>query len=287
MFKEENIPLEMKGKKQWVCYRKKSEDGKTKKFMLNPSDLTFAKANDPTTWSSFLTAMKSLRKKQLHIDGLAFVLTGGYVFIDTDHSIDGDGNVNELSKKLLSLLPATYAEKSCSGHGIHIIAKGSLEKEAKKRNDSLGIEIYDSKRFLCMTGDVIDGRKEIVSYPKEIEEISKSIVGWMPPPRKIERIAPSMSEREIIEKIRKSRQGDKFSALYEGDISGYPSASNADFAMASLLAFWTQDGNQIASIMLSSGLAREKWEKNASYLTTTIKKALSLCPKAYKGECEM
>lgn len=185
------------------------------------------------------------------------------------------------------MLPTTYAEKSCSGRGIHIIAKGKLEKEAKKRNDSLGIEIYDSKRFLCMTGDIIDGRKEIVPYPKEIEEISKSIVGWMPPPRKIERIAPSMSEREIIEKIRKSRQGDKFSALYEGDISGYPSASNADFAMASLLAFWTQDGNQIASIMLSSGLAREKWEKNASYLTTTIKKALSLCPKAYKGECEM
>lgn len=287
MFKEENIPLEMKGKKQWVCYRKKSVDAKTKKFMLNPSDLAFAKANDPTTWSSFLTAMKVLRRKELRIDGLAFVLTNGYVFIDTDHSIDGDGNVNELSKKLLSMLPTTYAEKSCSGHGIHIIAKGSLGKEAKKRNDSLGIEIYDTKRFLCMTGDIIDGRKEIVSYPKEIEEISKSIVGWMPPPRKIERIAPSMSEREIIEKIRKSRQGDKFSALYEGDISGYPSASNADFAMASLLAFWTQDGNQIASIMLSSGLAREKWEKNAFYLTTTIKKALSLRRKAYKGECEM
>lgn len=287
MFKEENIPLEMKGTKQWVCYRKKSVDGKTKKFMLNPSDLTFAKANDPTTWSSFLTAMKVLRRKELRIDGLAFVLTNGYVFIDTDHSIDDDGNVNELSRRLLSILPETYAERSCSGHGIHIIAKGRLVKDAKKRNDSLGIEIYDTKRFLCMTGDIIDGRKEIVPYPKEIEDISKSIVGWMPPPKRIERIAPSMSEREIIEKIRKSRQREKFDALYEGNTAGYPSASNADFAMASILAFWTQDRNQIGSIMLSSGLAREKWEKNAFYLQTTIKKALSLCRKAYKGECEM
>lgn len=287
MFKEENIPPEMKGKKQWVCYRKKEVDGKTKKFMLNPTDLTFAKANDPATWSSFLTAMKTLKRKELHIDGLAFVLTSGYVFIDTDHSIDEEGNVNELSKKLLSMLPDTYAERSCSGRGFHIIAKGKLEKKAKKRNDSLGIEIYDTKRFLCMTGDVIDGRKEIFSYPKQIEEISRSIVGWMPPPRKIERIAPSMSEREIIEKIRKSRQRDKFNALYEGNISGYPSASNADFAMASILAFWTQDRNQIEAIMLSSGLAREKWEKNASYLPMTIEKALSQCSRAYKGECEM
>lgn len=287
MFKEENIPSEMKGKKHWVCYRKRNVDGKTRKFMLNPSNLSFAKANDPTTWSSFLTAMRVLKKKELNIDGLAFVLTDGYVFIDTDHSVDDEGNVNELSQRLLSMLPETYAERSCSGHGLHIIAKGKLEKNARKRNDLLGIEIYDTKRFLCMTGDIIGERKEIIAYPKEIEEISRSVVGWMPPPRKIERIAPSMSEREIIEKIRESRQKDKFNALYEGNTAGYPSASNADFAMASILAFWTQDRNQIESIMLSSGLAREKWEKNASYLPMTIEKALSQCSKAYKGESEM
>ena len=289
-FREENIPKEMKDRKQWVCYRKREKDGRTMKMMLNPSDLTFARSNDPSTWSTFLTAMKALRNPRLHIDGLAFVLTEGYVFIDTDHSIDDEGKINQISKELLERLPGTYAERSCSGHGIHIISKGMMPERARKRNDSLGIEMYETKRFLCMTGDIIDGRSEIKELDSEIKRISKEIVGIAPPKVMLPRTAPTMGDKEIIEKIRKSGQRAKFERLYSGDVSGYPSASNADFAMARILAFWTQDARQIESIMRSSGLVREKWDHglgDSTYLEVTIENALSCHTKTYGQGMEM
>lgn len=289
-FHEENIPKELKAKKQWVCYRKKLIDGKTRKMMLNPANLTYAKSNDPSTWSTFLTGMKALRNKKLGMDGLAFVLTNGYVFIDTDHSIDEKGNVNEVTKKLLEMLPGTYAERSCSGHGIHIICKGYMPKNAKKRNDSLGVEMYETKRFLCMTGDVIDDRREIKDRSCAIAEISKSIVGISQPKIILPRTTPTMSDNEIMGKIRNSAQRGKFERLYSGDISAYPSASNADYAMVRILAFWTQDKAQIESIMRSSGLAREKWNNrlgNSTYLEVTIDNALSQRTRTYSPGAEL
>lgn len=289
-FHEENIPKELKAKKQWVCYRKKLIDGKTRKMMLNPANLSYAKCNDPSTWSTFLTGMKALRNKKLGMDGLAFVLTNGYVFIDTDHSIDEKGNVNEVTKKLLEMLPGTYAERSCSGHGIHIICKGNMPKNAKKRNDSLGVEMYETKRFLCMTGDVIDDRREITDCSDAIAEISKSIVGISQPRIILPRTTPTMSDNEIMVKIRNSAQWSKFERLYSGDISAYPSASNADYAMVRILAFWTQDKAQIESIMRSSGLAREKWNNrlgNSTYLEVTIDNALSQRTRTYSPGAEL
>ena len=289
-FHEENIPKELKAKKQWVCYRKKLIDGKTRKMMFNPANLTYAKSNDSSTWSTFLTGMKALRNKKLGMDGLAFVLTNGYVFIDTDHSIDEEGNINEVTKKLLGMLPGTYAERSCSGHGIHIICKGHMPKNAKKRNDSLGVEMYETKRFLCMTGDVIDDRLEIKDCSDAIAEISKSIVGISLPKIILPRTTPTMSDNEIMGKIRNSAQRGKFERLYSGDISAYPSASNADYAMVRILAFWTQDKAQIESIMRSSGLAREKWNNrlgNSTYLEVTIDNALSQRTRTYSPGAEL
>ena len=137
----ENIPKELKDKNQWVCYRIKKDGEKTAKFMLSPNDFKFAKSNDPSTWSSFEKAKSVLDKKWLRIDGLAFVLNEGYVFIDIDHSVDENGNFSELTNTLLNELPNTYAERSCSGKGVHIICKGDLGDNYKRRNDEIGLEM--------------------------------------------------------------------------------------------------------------------------------------------------
>lgn len=289
-FIEKNIPQEMKAKKQWVCYRKRDFGGKVIKQMFNPLKMNFAKSNDPNTWSTFLTASKVLKNPRNHLDGMAFVLTEGYVFIDTDHSIDENGNINEISRKLLDIFDGTYAERSCSGHGIHIICKGKMPKDAKKRNDSLGIEIYETKRFLCMTGDIIEGRKEIKDCFDEVDEVCRNIVGINPPYVPIARGIPTMSDAALIERIRKSGQGAKFDALYRGDMSAYHSASNADYALARILTFWTEDANQIKSIMKSSGLVRDKYDRplgNSTYLDVTIEHALAMSQRRYGEQYEL
>ena len=281
----ENIPKELKDKNQWVCYRIKKDGEKTAKFMLSPNDFKFAKSNDPSTWSSFEKAKSVLDKKWLRIDGLAFVLTEGYVFIDIDHSVDENGNFSELTNTLLNELPNTYAERSCSGKGVHIICKGNLGDNYKRRNDEIGLEMYQTKRFVCITGNVVNDRFDILDYSKIIKDINKKYLGEASVKVEIPRIEPTMSDIELINRIRESKQARKFDELYSGNISGYPSPSNADFAFVRLLVFWTQDRKQIDSIFRSSGLMRDKWDKkigDSTYGDITINNALSSYSRTYK-----
>ena len=287
----ENIPNELKSKNQWVCYRIKKDGEKTAKYMLNPKNLKFAKSNDPSTWSSFYTAKTVLENKKLKIDGLAFVLTEGYVFIDIDHSVNEEGNFSELTNKLLNELPNTYAEHSCSGKGVHIICKGDLGDNYKRRNDEIGLEMYQTKRFVCITGDVINDRFDILDYSNIIKDINKKYLGVMPPKVVVTRCEPTLSDNELINRIRTSKHASKFEELYGGNINNYPSHSNADFALVKLLAFWTQDRNQIDSIFRTSGLYRDKWDKrigDSTYGDITIENALSTQKETYKVKhCEM
>lgn len=280
-FHSENIPNEMKEKKQWVAYFKKvdAESGHVGKIMVSPNTYRHARSNEPSDWSDFYKAKMYLSRYK-NMDGLAFVLTKGIVFVDIDHSIDERGNLSPLAKKLLDEFPCTYAERSCSGHGIHILMKGTLPKDCMKRNDDIGLEMYDTKRFCCITGDVIDNRTEFIDYSKKAEEIAKSLMGRkvVNPVPKPYYGHPTLSESQIIEKASRSKSGQKFMRLYSGDITGYQSQSSADLALVSMIAFYTQDANQIDHIFRSSGLFREKWDSprgESTYGRMTIETSLS------------
>lgn len=288
-FITKNIPKELKSLKQWVCYRTKKTEEKTAKFMISPLTGEFAKSNDESTWADYDTAFRYMVSKRM--EGLAFVLTKGLVFVDIDHVTDENGNIGEFAMKLLEELPDTYAERSVSGKGVHIFCFGNLPKDALKRNDELGLEMYDTKRFVCITGDVIDGRNQILDYSCRIPTINEKYIGK----RQIREKALCcntvvFSDHELIDKIRESRQWQKFESLYRGDISGYPSHSNADYAFVRMLSFWTQDKSQIDAIVRSSGLYRDKWDRrigDSTYGEITIENALREQTRTYKTVCEM
>ena len=62
--------------------------------------------------------------------------------------------------------------------------------------------------------------------------------------------------------MNKSRQGEKFRRLWEGDTSGYESHSEADAALCSILSYWTKgDTAQIDRLFRRSGLMRTKWDE--------------------------
>jgi len=84
-----------------------------------------------------------------------------------------------------------------------------------------------------------------------------------------------LSDEEIIEKARTANNGEKFRRLWSGDTSGYSSASEADAALCSHLAFWTgPDPQRIDNLFRQSGLCREKWTKREDYRRKTIERAL-------------
>lgn len=49
----------------------------------------------------------------------------------------------------------------------------------------------------------------------------------------------SISDRELIEKAARAANGGRFRNLWGGNITGYPSHSEADQALCNMLAFWT------------------------------------------------
>jgi hypothetical protein len=90
-----------------------------------------------------------------------------------------------------------------------------------------------------------------------------------------------LTDEEVIALARGARNAAKFEVLWEGDTSGYASHSEADQALISLLAFYTQDEAQLDSLYQRSGLCREKWLKRSGYRRSTIEKALSNPTETY------
>jgi hypothetical protein len=90
-----------------------------------------------------------------------------------------------------------------------------------------------------------------------------------------------LTDEEVIELARGAKNSSKFEALWSGDTSGYASHSEADQALVSLLAFYTQDESQLDSLYRRSGLCREKWLKRSGYRSSTIDKALSNLTETY------
>src|SRR5687767_4531215 len=90
-----------------------------------------------------------------------------------------------------------------------------------------------------------------------------------------------LTDEEVISLARSARNTAKFEALWEGDTSGYTSHSEADQALISLLAFYTQDERQLDGLYRQSALCREKWIERPDYRQRTIQRALSNLTETY------
>jgi hypothetical protein len=90
-----------------------------------------------------------------------------------------------------------------------------------------------------------------------------------------------LTDEEVIELARRARNGAKFEALWEGDMSGYASHSEADQAYISLLALYTQDEEQLDRLYRQSALCQQKWVERPDYRRRTITYALSKLRETY------
>lgn len=86
-----------------------------------------------------------------------------------------------------------------------------------------------------------------------------------------------LTDEQLLAKAAEAKNGDRFEQLWCGDMTGYPSQSEADLALCNLLAFWTgPDPARIERLFSQSALAdRGKWRERADYRQDTIGKALA------------
>ena len=84
-------------------------------------------------------------------------------------------------------------------------------------------------------------------------------------------------DETLIRKACAAKNGPAFRKLWVGDRSGYPSQSEADLALCSMLQFWTDgDKQRMDRLVRRSGLIRPKWDERhgeRTYGQMTIGKA--------------
>lgn len=86
----------------------------------------------------------------------------------------------------------------------------------------------------------------------------------------------AVSDAEIVSRASRAKNGALFAQLWRGDWRGrYGSQSEADMALAGLLAFWCDgDAARVDALFRRSGLYRAKWDRD-DYRGWTLERACS------------
>src|SRR5439155_11605903 len=99
-------------------------------------------------------------------------------------------------------------------------------------------------RYFTVTGQHVPGTPPtIAERPAELVALHAWVFGAAtrvePRCRTVGRYEPAPDDAVLLARAKVARNGTKFAALWAGDTSGYASPSQADQALANLLAFWT------------------------------------------------
>lgn len=146
----DNIPEELRQRRQWLVWKLEERDGKLTKVPYIAGGVGRAKSTDSLTWRSFEEAAQALETGRY--EGIGFVFSSGDPFagVDLDNCRNPEtGELEEWAAKIVEDFGG-YAEVSQSGTGVHIIVRG---KAPNKRRGN--VEAYSSERYFAMTGRVL------------------------------------------------------------------------------------------------------------------------------------
>lgn len=278
------LPARLISCPQWLCWREQDRDGKTTKVPIDPTSGSYASATDPSTWADFQTARTYV--KTGNAVGLGFVFTNDDPFVGID--LD-DCRVPETettlgwAETIVETLDS-YTEISPSGTGYHVILEGELPGDRNRKGD---VELYETARFFTVTGDHVEGTPPGIRERQEALETvhADHVAREATTDDRADQSAAGSSvdieDEQLLSKARNAKNGEKFSRLWRGNISGYESQSEADMALCSLLAFWTGgDADRIDRLFRDSGLMREKWDEvhfsdGSTYGEKTVERAIA------------
>lgn len=276
-----NIPEELKKTRQWVMWNYETREGKPTKVPYQTNGKKAASDN-PDTWTNFGDVLSCILK----YDGIGIVFANGLAGVDLDHHYS-DGIPDEFAAPIVEKMNS-YTEFSPSSEGVHILCFGTLP-EGRRKDQDLGVEMYDRGRFFTVTGWRLDGTPPTVEErTSELAALHREIFGIPVPviePRAAE--PNNLDDQVLIAMACDAKNGTRFYQLWSGDISGDPSASEADLALCNMLAFWTGgEASRIDRLFRSSGLMRPKWDERhrsngTTYGEMTIDQAIKSSTEFY------
>jgi len=281
-----NIPEELKQLKSWINWKLEIRNGKETKIPYQTNG-RLAKPNDASTWSTFDTAVSN----ENSYSGIGFVFSFDtrYIAIDLDHCFT-DGILAKEAKKWVDRF-GSYTEISQSGTGLHIIVKSNkleIYRELKNnynadtgKKSAMG-ELYIDKRYFALTGNVYDSHvdvkeakiPDVLSFLEYITNTGKN-------QSKTDRVSPQMTDETILSKATNAKNGFVFTELY--NTPGQSGESEGDQSICNILAFYTQDIEQIKRVLRYSPRYRGKFDRD-DYLDRTIQRAIDGLTSTYNPE---
>lgn len=296
---------------QWVGWRTQERDGKQTKVPVNPATGRFASATDPETWTDFKTAREHATTKDIGI-GFVFTEDDPIVGVDLDDCRDPDDGILENWAHDIVTRLDSFTEVSPSGTGVHVLVEGELPEGRNRHGD---VELYDDARFFTVTGDHLSETPQTIEARQDAlaavhaEYVAQDTTGTesrdsdtastggaaqsadASTPASGKPTAPGndLDDETLLSRARDAANGDRFERLWRGQTTGYPSQSEADMALCSMLAFWTGgDPEQMNRLFRDSGLMRPKWDEQhfadgATYGERTIERAINGSDEFYTG----
>ena len=264
----DNIPYELRLLNQWVC-------AGPNKSPINPRTGHAASVTDPNSWGTFEEARQA---GYLHI---GFVLSAAdpYCIIDLDNPgtrvLNGEtvvnANVEEVAtitarhQKILAAFDS-YTELSQSGAGIHIIVRGKIPSGVRKDK----VEVYSDSRYMICTGNVLNDLP-ITDHQSLLLAIHGEMVSTVV--ATLEETGDLLSDADVLRMAAGAANAEKYLQLLRGDLTGYPSQSEADFALLSMYAFYSKSNEQVRRLFRLSVLGqRDKAQRNNYYLDMALSK---------------
>jgi hypothetical protein len=297
------VPALFKQTRNWVRWKLENVDGRDTKvpYQVNGSK---ASSTEAATWTDYQTAVTGQSRDKTQ--GVGFVLAKklGIVGFDLDGSLNPQtGDLAPWAKRIIDAL-ASYTEITPSGTGVRVFVRGEKPDGKYKFHlalsagvgDKVQIEVYDDKRYFTMTGNRLNDATEVVE--RNVAEAYKLCYEIMRehPTEKVTRDTTSTFDDSPSVQVKRSGTAitTKLALLMHGEIvsrspftlsdaSGnsieYPSQSEADMALATLLAMrHGDDPAKIEDDIRESALYRQKWERD-DYRTGTIERAVRLARK--------
>jgi putative DNA primase/helicase len=297
----ERVPLVLRQHAQWVLWKTVVRDGKPTKAPFRVVDGEPASSTNLDDWASFEAAMEAWGENPNRWDGIGFVFTHEDPFcgIDLDDAIDLTTGCPKLWAQGIIESFSSYTETSPSGTGVKIFIQGQKTTPRCRTGIEDGeLEVYDKERYFAVTGN------RLPELPETVEARQDALEGF------IERFLPTeakkparqalpsplagsalggdaLSDADVLRLIGAAKNGAKFQALWSGQFTGaFQSQSEADLALVSMLAFYTQDASQLDRLFRRSGLMRQKWEDkhgDQTYGQRTLQKALGGVREVYQA----
>src|SRR5262245_47762184 len=227
------VPEELRARPQWVAWKYVPDPNRPKPTKVPYSPLTGERArpNDPATWGTFEQALALYHQCGMGGIGYVFSAEDPYAGVDLDKCREPATGAIDPGAQLIITALNSYTEVSSSGTGVHLILRGKLRPGGRRKGR---IELYDSGRYFAMTGEHRRWTPRTIE-PRQGELDAFHQLVWFE-----HNGAAPLSDKEVLRLAIIAQNGAKFSRLYWGDdtsgYDGYPSRSEADQALCSMLA---------------------------------------------------